>query len=99
MASEKKIQTHSTPKSEPAPKEKSASDVAPAKVEKAASEVAPAKAEKGASDVASTKAEKSDTPSAAAPANYSRGEGQKPVSQAYRDNWNVIFAKKTKKKR
>jgi hypothetical protein len=34
---------------------------------------------------------------AAAPASYSRGEGQKPVSKAYRDNWNVIFA--TKKKR
>ena len=25
---------------------------------------------------------------------YSRGEGQKPVSQAYRDNWNAIFARK-----
>ena len=25
---------------------------------------------------------------------YSRGEGQKPVTQAYRDNWNLIFAKK-----
>lgn len=32
----------------------------------------------------------------AAPSNYSRGEGQKPVSQAYKDNWNAIFAKKTK---
>ena len=30
---------------------------------------------------------------------YSRGEGQKPVSQAYKDNWNVIYAKKKKKKR
>ena len=28
---------------------------------------------------------------------YSRGEGQKPVSQAYRENWNVIFAKKRKR--
>ena len=28
---------------------------------------------------------------------YSRGEGQKPVSQAYRDNWNIIFAKKRKR--
>ena len=28
------------------------------------------------------------------PSGYSRGEGQKPVSKAYRDNWNVIFAKK-----
>ena len=28
------------------------------------------------------------------PSGYSRGEGKKPVSKAYRDNWNVIFAKK-----
>jgi hypothetical protein len=28
---------------------------------------------------------------------YSRGEGQKPVSKAYRDNWNVIFGKKKKR--
>ena len=25
------------------------------------------------------------------------GEGQKPVSQAYKDNWNAIFAKKKKR--
>jgi hypothetical protein len=31
------------------------------------------------------------------PSGYSRGEGQKPVSKAYRDNWNVIFAKKKKR--
>jgi hypothetical protein len=30
-------------------------------------------------------------------AGYSRGEGQKPVSKAYKDNWNVIFAKKKKR--
>jgi hypothetical protein len=35
----------------------------------------------------------------AAPSTYSRGEGQKPVSQAYKDNWNAIYAKKKKKKR
>ena len=29
---------------------------------------------------------------------YSRGEGQKPVTQAYKDNWNAIFAKKKTKK-
>jgi hypothetical protein len=34
---------------------------------------------------------------AASPYGYSRGEGQKPVSKAYRDNWNVIFAKKKKR--
>jgi hypothetical protein len=33
-----------------------------------------------------------------APAGYSRGEGQKPVSKAYKDNWNAIYAKKKKKK-
>ena len=31
------------------------------------------------------------------PVPYSRGEGQKPVSQAYRDNWNAIFARKKKR--
>jgi hypothetical protein len=36
---------------------------------------------------------------ASSPSSYSRGEGQKPVSKAYRDNWNAIFANKTKKKR
>jgi hypothetical protein len=30
------------------------------------------------------------------PSGYSRGEGQKPVSKAYRDNWNAIYAKKKK---
>jgi hypothetical protein len=34
-----------------------------------------------------------------APKNYSRGEGQKPVSQAYKDNWDAIFGKKPKKKK
>jgi hypothetical protein len=36
---------------------------------------------------------------AAAPKSYSRGEGQKPVSQAYKDNWNAIFGEKAKKKK
>ena len=31
------------------------------------------------------------------PSSYSRGEGQKPVSKAYKDNWNAIFAKKKKR--
>ena len=34
----------------------------------------------------------------AAPSKYHRGEGQKPVSQAYKDNWNAIYAKKKKKR-
>ena len=36
---------------------------------------------------------------AEAPASYSRGEGQKPVSQAYKDNWNAIYGKRAKKKK
>ena len=44
------------------------------------------------------KAEGGET-AAASPSGYSRGEGQKPVSQAYKDNWNAIYAKKKKKKR
>jgi hypothetical protein len=32
------------------------------------------------------------------PSGYGRGEGQKkPVSKAYKDNWNVIFAKQKKR--
>ena len=42
----------------------------------------------------STKAEGGE-PSATS--GYSRGEGQKPVSKAYKDNWNVIFGKKRKR--
>jgi hypothetical protein len=44
------------------------------------------------------KAEVSET-ATAAPSNYSRGEGQKPVTAAYKENWNAIFAKKGKKKK
>ena len=33
------------------------------------------------------------------PSGYSRGEGQKPVSKAYKDNWNAIYVKRKKKKR
>jgi hypothetical protein len=36
---------------------------------------------------------------AAAPSNYSRGEGQKPVTAAYKENWNAIFAKKNSRKK
>ena len=40
---------------------------------------------------------KGDRKGADTPAGYSRGEGQKPVSKAYKENWNLIF--RTKKKR
>ena len=52
--------------------------------------------DKSAEGVTSPKAESSET-AVAAPSGYSRGEGQKPVSKAYKENWNAIFAKKKKR--
>ena len=61
-------------------------------------EAAPAKDK--AADAAKPEVAKTESSEpAAAPKSYSRGEGQKPVSQAYKDNWNAIFGKKSKKKK
>jgi hypothetical protein len=87
MASDsKKTKADSTPKK----------DVA-AKVESPAAKDAAKDATKDASKD-TPKSEGGETTSAA-PANYSRGEGQKPVTAAYRENWNAIFSKKSKKKK
>jgi hypothetical protein len=51
---------------------------------------------KGTSSVDLSKAEGGET-APDVPSGYSRGERQKPVSKAYRDNWNMIFAKKKKR--
>ena len=51
---------------------------------------------KSASGADPSKAEGGEI-AAASPSGYSRGEGQKPVSKSYKDNWNVIFAKKKKR--
>ena len=48
---------------------------------------------KDTSDVSPSKAEGGEN-TADLSSNYSRGEGQKPVSKAYKDNWNAIYAKK-----
>jgi hypothetical protein len=58
------------------------------------SEAAPKK--KSISAAESSKVEGGEV-AGAVPPGYSRGEGQKPVSKAYRDNWNEIFAKKKKR--
>ena len=73
------------------------------KTSSAAKKEAPAKdketpKDKAASGADAPKAEGGETAAAAPSANYSRGEGQKPVTQAYKDNWNAIFAKKKKKR-
>ena len=91
MASDNKItKADHAPKSEPAAKDKSASGEATAKTE--------AKIEAKTEAKAEAKAESGEAV-AAAPSGYSRGEGQKPVSAAYKENWNAIFAKKNAKKK
>jgi hypothetical protein len=76
----------------PKPDAASKNDAA-TKVKSAAAEAAPKDTPKDA-----PKPEGGET-AAAAPSNYSRGEGQKPVTAAYKENWNAIFAKKGKKKK
>jgi hypothetical protein len=76
-------------------------DNKPAKADPAPKSEAAAK-DKNTSGEASAKAESKTESGGAAgvtPAGYSRGEGQKPVSAAYRENWNAIFAKKGAKRR
>ncbi len=73
-----------------------ASDNKRTKADPAAKKEAAAK-NKSASGEDAAKAAGSET--AAAPSNYSRGEGQKPVTAAYKENWNAIFAKKNAKKK
>jgi hypothetical protein len=59
-------------------------------------EVAPKIKSTSGEDVSKTESIETAT---AAPSNYSRGEGQKPVTRAYKENWNVIFAKKKARKK
>ena len=87
MASDdKKTKVDTTPKIDSAAKAKST-----------AAEAAPKDAAKDAAKD-TPKSEGAET-AAKAPANYSRGEGQKPVTAAYKENWNAIFAKKNTKKK
>jgi hypothetical protein len=90
MASEAK---KTKAKAEPAPKTET---VAP-KTETVSPKKEAAPAEKSTPDATPAKAEGSES-AGAVPKNYSRGEGQKPVTQAYKDNWNLIFGKKETKK-
>ena len=91
MASDNKTaKADHAPKSEAAAKNKSASGEVTAKTE--------AKIEAKAEAKTEAKTESSEAV-AAAPSGYSRGEGQKPVSAAYKENWNAIVAKKNAKRK
>jgi hypothetical protein len=85
---EKKNKTSPTPKNEAAVKKE-----APANKK---DEGQPK--DKSTSDADQSKAEGGEK-AADSHSGYSRGEGQKPVSKAYKDNWNAIYAKKKKNKR
>jgi hypothetical protein len=61
-------------------------------------EKSPPKEKAGVSTPAKEEAVEAPTDAkSGAPKNYSRGEGQKAVTQAYKDNWNAIFGKKKKR--
>lgn len=81
-ASDNKAKT-AAPKKQPTPESKTA---------EAAPKSEGAKSEK--SEGLKTEAPKPD----AAPSKRGMGEGQKPVTQAYKDNWNAIFGKKKNKR-
>ena len=76
--------TKATAKKEPVPESKAA---------EAAPKTEAVKTEAVKTEAAKTEGATSD----ATPARQGMGEGQKPVSQAYKDNWNAIFAKKKKR--
>jgi hypothetical protein len=84
VSDDKKAKATPAPK-DPAPKDPAPKDPAPKKEDAA----------KSTPEAVPSKPEGADK-AAAAPASYSRGEGQKAVTQAYKDNWNAIFATKTK---
>jgi hypothetical protein len=86
----KKVKAEPAPKSGAAAKDKNTAVADGAKAETKASET---KAE------TKTETKPDAGESAAAPSSYSRGEGQKPVTAAYKENWNAIFGKKSKKKK
>ena len=89
MASDdKKIKSSPAPKNEVAGKQEAAA--------KKKDEGQPK--DKSTSDADQSKTEGGEK-AADSPSGYSRGEGQKPVSKAYKDNWNAIYAKRKKKKR
>ena len=56
-----------------------------------------AKTETVKSETAKTETAKTETKPDAPSKKQGMGEGQKPVSKAYKDNWNDIFGKKKKR--
>ena len=85
-------------KADPAPKTK-ADPVAKSDAPKKDKSTTDAKSTGDATSSADAAPAKASEKEAGSPSGYHRGEGQKPVTQAYKDNWNLIFGEKKKKKR
>ena len=93
---DKKTKADPAPKAQPPVKDKSTPGADLSKAKGGETAAAPSKTKD--SEIAATPSNAKDGEIAATPSSgYSRGEGQKPVSQAYKDNWNAIFAKKKKR--
>jgi hypothetical protein len=96
MSVDDKKTKNTAPKKEPVSENKTAEAGPKAEGTKAEG----TKAEGAKTEGAKTEAAKIEGPKPdAAPTKQGMGEGQKPVSQAYKDNWNAIFAKKKKRNR
>ena len=80
-------------KADPAPKTK-ADPVAKNDAPKKDKSTPDAKSTVDATSSADAAPAKASEKEAGSPSGYHRGEGQKPVSQAYKDNWNLIYGKK-----
>jgi hypothetical protein len=91
MASDKKTKASSAPKAEPSMKKDAA-----VKKETSATPETKAEPKDSTAGAEPTKVEGGEK-ATDKPSNYSRGEGQKAVTQEYKDNWNAIFAKKKKR--
>ena len=97
MASDDKTtKADPAPKSEAPPKSKSTADAKSTSDAKSASDAKSSADAKSTADAAPGKAEGGEK-EAGSSSGYHRGEGQKPVSQAYRDNWNLIVGEKKKR--
>jgi hypothetical protein len=95
MAHDDKKTKTAAPKKEPAVVSKTAEAARKTEAVKADG----AKVEGATTDAAKPEAAKTDAAKTdAAPKKQGMGEGQKPVTQAYKDNWDAIFGKKKKKR-
>jgi uncharacterized protein (TIGR02118 family) len=85
-------------KADPAPKTEAVATDKTSSAEPAAKKTEAAPTDKNPAAEPAAKAAGSET-ATGAPSTYSRGEGQKPVTAAYKENWNAIFAKNKAKKK